>query len=507
MNIKDAKIEIEHTLRAYNRKDSGGRYLYPRIRQRPILLIGPPGIGKTAIVEQVAEECQVGLVSYTITHHTRQSAIGLPHIEKHFYKGQELTVTEYTMSEIIASVYACMERCGKEEGILFIDEINCVSETLAPTMLQFLQNKTFGSHRVPDGWLIVAAGNPPEYNKSVREFDIVTLDRVRKIELQENLDVWEEYAWEHQVHSAILSYLAVHRNNFYQVENTVDGKFFVTARGWEDLSEILKSYEELQIPVNWELVMEFLQKEEVARDFAAYYHLYQQYGKDYAVREILNGTLGEEDYTERISMMKKAGFDERITVTELLLHGLLSDFQKYADEDAFLTRMHVILKELKKVIGKSEDVQIAVSLFLSGQEEALDIKEKHELVSQKEAELEHSVLTELKEGLAALQSAYLHDAEAGFALIRERFLNLLEKRASQIDEIKRNLEHAFEFLEKSCGDGQELVLLVSALSRNETARLFLSIHECESYLKYSEKLLYREREKELQKACEEILAK
>lgn len=80
MNIKDAKQEISNTLRAYHRKDENGRYAYPLIRQRPILLMGPPGIGKTAIMEQVAKECEVGLVSYTITHHTRQSAIGLPHI-------------------------------------------------------------------------------------------------------------------------------------------------------------------------------------------------------------------------------------------------------------------------------------------------------------------------------------------------------------------------------------------------------------------------------------------
>ena len=57
-------------------------------------------------------------------------------------------MSEYTMSEIIASVYEMMEKSGKKEGILFLDEINCVSETLAPSMLQFLQYKTFG--KTPD---------------------------------------------------------------------------------------------------------------------------------------------------------------------------------------------------------------------------------------------------------------------------------------------------------------------------------------------------------------------
>ena len=138
------------------------------------------------------------------------------------------------MSEIIASIYDQIEQSGIHEGILFLDEINCVSETLAPTMLQFLQYKTFGNHRVPDGFVIVTAGNPPEYNKSVRDFDIVTYDRVKRIYIEEDFSVWKEYAYKAQIHGAILSYLEIKKNNFYSVVSDLDGKRFVTARGWED---------------------------------------------------------------------------------------------------------------------------------------------------------------------------------------------------------------------------------------------------------------------------------
>ena len=80
MNIKQAKEQIKNAMTAYFTRDELGNYAIPIEKQRPVLLIGPPGIGKTAIMEQVAAELGVGLVSYSMTHHTRQSALGLPFI-------------------------------------------------------------------------------------------------------------------------------------------------------------------------------------------------------------------------------------------------------------------------------------------------------------------------------------------------------------------------------------------------------------------------------------------
>lgn len=318
MNIAQAKDEIKHTVQAYLKKDAQGNYRIPAIRQRPILLIGPPGIGKTQIMEQIATECGVGLVAYTITHHTRQSAVGLPMITQEIYEGETYSVTEYTMSEIIASVYRCMREQGKKEGILFIDEINCVSETLTPAMLQFLQCKTFGNRAVPQGWIIVAAGNPPEYNKSVRDFDMVTLDRVRSIDVEADLDIWMNYAADRHIHGVILSYLQLRRKNFYRIETDVDGLRFVTARGWEDLGVLMQMYEELDIPVTEDIVREYLRLPEVAEDFFSYYELYRKYEDDYNIREILRGQAQPAVF-ERLM---KAGFDERLSVVNLLLDAL-----------------------------------------------------------------------------------------------------------------------------------------------------------------------------------------
>ncbi len=505
MNIKEAKTEIIRTLKAYHEKDEEGRYVYPLVRQRPILLMGPPGIGKTAIMEQIARECGVGLVSYTITHHTRQSAIGLPHIETRNYDGRQMQVTEYTLSEIIASVYECMERTGRREGILFIDEINCVSETLAPTMLQFLQNKTFGTHKVPEGWLIVAAGNPREYNKSVREFDIVTLDRVRRIDVEADCDVWMSYAWQQNIHGAILSYLQIRREAFYQVQSEGDQKTFVTARGWEDLSEIMKGYEKLGEPVTADLVKEYLQKEDVARDFAAYYQIYQKYQTDYAIPEILQDLCAQDAYRMRVDMAQKAAFEERFTVVGLVLAYLGRSFEAVCEGEASLDALYKAWKHYQD-LGKTGERAEDLDGYISERRRSLKSRQETDLLTPEEERKEQWVLQQLDEANLTIKKAHITDSTHKQAQIKRLFDGQQEALAAKTSALKKELDRAFLFLDDCFGDEQEMLLFVTGLTQNEKASEFIAAHGCDAYFRYSKRMLHRRREKELQEACRDLLS-
>ena len=346
MNIKEAKNEIINSMKSYFSKDEFGNFRIPNQKQRPIFMIGPPGIGKTAIMEQISQDMGVGLVTYSMTHHTRQSALGLPYIAKRTYKGLEYDVSEFTMSEIIASVYNMIEEHGHDEGILFLDEVNCVSETLAPIMLQFLQYKIFGMHSVPEGWIIVTAGNPPEYNKSVREYDIATWDRLKKIEVQPDYGVWKEYAYKSGIHGSISSYLEIRKDDFYKVETTVDGKRFVTPRGWEDLSQIIKLYEENYINVTQKLVEQYLQHETIAKKFSVYYDLYNKYKVDYQIDKILMGTESE---TIR-NQARNAKFDERLTLLSLLIDSISITIRAAREKEQTIGELIKIIKNIKTCV-------------------------------------------------------------------------------------------------------------------------------------------------------------
>ena len=487
MNIKQAKEEIKHTVQAYLSKDAFGEYKIPAVRQRPVLLIGPPGIGKTQIMEQIARECEIGLVAYTITHHTRQSAVGLPFIKEEQYDGKTYSVTEYTMSEIIASVYRKIEEGGRKEGILFIDEINCVSETLAPTMLQFLQCKTFGNQAVPEGWIIAAAGNPPEYNKSVRDFDMVTLDRVRCMNIEADLGVWKEYAREKRLNSAILSYLELRPKNFYRVEADVDGLQFVTARGWEDLSNLMDVYEKLGIPVDEEIIHEFLRHEDVAEDVSAYFDLYKKYQDDYGIAEILEGKVKPSVYAR----IDQAAFDERLSVVNLLLDGVSNVFYQIQREREITDAWYDFLKEYRQKLKNSLQAKGIFETILAEKTASDEQNEKQQFVSKAQSDRARSLNEKLKECAKKIVAEETINIEetALFALAKEPFDAQCEKLQSLENQGIETLEHAFTFMEQAFSDGQEMVVFVTELTITPEIAVFLSEHRIERYETYKNQLL------------------
>ena len=492
MNIKKAKGQIKSAMTAYFTKDELGNYVIPIEKQRPVFLVGPPGIGKTAIMEQIASELGVGLLSYSMTHHTRQSAIGLPFISHKEYAGKEYSITEYTMSEIIASVYDLMENSGVREGILFLDEINCVSETLSPLMLQFLQYKVFGRHRVPEGWIVVTAGNPPEYNNSVREFDVVTLDRLKKIEVEPNLEVWKEYAYEAGIHPAVMTFLDIKKACFYSVETTIEGKRFVTPRGWEDLSKMLHLFEKNELKVDEDLIIQYLQDRKIAKEFAVYYDLFVKYQEDYQVDKILNGKADSRIKTRA----KEARFDERLSLVSLILDSVNEDIRTVIDEEELLRSCLECIKQFRQTSAvRKKDPKDEMEKLIAREEKALESARNSGALSQMERNRRQKTILFLKE--LALKIGGEEDAEAAFKLVKKEYNGKVKTLSKEADDVKKRLSNMFLFGEEVFGEGQELLIIVTELTANYNSARFISEFGCEEYFKHNKELLFYERQREI----------
>ena len=487
MNIEAAKTEIKRTLALYLEKDEMGNYLMPQVKQRPLFLVGPPGVGKTAIMEQVAAEEGVALVSYTITHHTRQSAVGLPFIKEREYDGKVYSTTEYTMSEIIASIYESIEKTGIKEGILFLDEINCVSETLAPMMLQFLQEKKFGNFSVPKGWIIVTAGNPAGYNKSVREFDTVTLDRIRQITIEAEYSVWKNYAIKQGVHPAIMSFLEIKKENFYHMETTVEGKRIVTPRGWEDFSVLLWGYEMKGFDISNEVALEFIKDKRIAVDFVNFLELFHKYENKYRIKDILeNGDISAE-----LPGYEEAGFDEKISVVSMMLSGLNNYFIKTYREEEYLKRLFNVLKRAKEEEGyktvcelyeaeRKEYEKLTLGRVLDKVQDKIYLKtisKLSELVALTEGLSEEEFDTKMSEFFAKEKALVIATTEKAEKALSNA-INFMEKYFTPSDDSE----------ELVVASGSEMVYFISELETNYYSMNFIREHSSVDLKKYGKLL-------------------
>ena len=498
MDIAQAKQQVKDTIEAYLATDGHGEPLLPVAQQRPVFLVGAPGIGKTAIMAQIADELGLGLVSYSMTHHTRQSALGLPFIVRREYGGQEYDASEYTMSEIIASVYDCMRDSGRQRGILFLDEINCVSETLYPSMLQFLQFKTFGRHRVPEGWVVACAGNPPEYNRSVHEFDVVTLDRVKRIAVEPDFAAWKAYAAEKGVHPAVLTFLDAKKDRFYAMESTLDGKAFVTARGWDDLSDIIRIYEALGKPVDEGLVSHYVQSPRIAGEFAAYYELFSKYRDDYRIEAILAG----EAPAEVLKRAWEAPFDERLSLIGLLLDSLEAEQREVMERTDVLLGVRDSLRGVKEALAEGAEVRAALDAALAAKERALEMlaasggaSKVRRRVLIEEVALLGALRGKLGAGgaigedaLAALEAAFAEEAQVeGLAAAAEA-----------------RMAAAFAFVEEAFGDAQEMLVLVTELTQRTPSARFVAQYGSEAYYSHNQSMILSDSQRRLRSRVEEL---
>ena len=329
---------------------------------------------------------------------------------------------------------------------------------------------------------------------------MVTLDRVKKIDVEPNFSVWKEFAYTAGVHGAIISYLELKKEIFYQMVNRVDGKRFATARGWQDLSELLAVYEKLGMIVDQEVIFQYIQHEKIAKDFANYLELYYKYQTDYQIQGILEGNVRESVYEK----LKFAPFDERLSVIGLLLAALSEKFENVYDVDVYVTELFDTLKNFRRKLAEDG---VPADILYSMSHELLERAESDRESGRIDRKTEHlqieisktlSVYGQLVKGEGIL------DANTAFECVRAEFVKETERREQTIAEVTENLECAFDFMERAFGESQEMVVFITELTVNFYAAKFLSENESGRFYKYNKGLLANERRASIISGIEEV---
>ena len=403
------------------------------------------------------------------------------------------------MSEIIAAVHRARQESGVAEGILFLDEVNCVSETLAPAMLQFLQYKTFGMHKLPEGWIIVTAGNPPEYNRAAREFDPAMLDRMKRIDVEPDLQVWQEYAAAHGVHPAVTTYLDSKPGSFYNVRAGVKGTRLVTARGWEDLSRMLQAYEAEGIEAERELVRQYLQDDATANEFFAYYELFRKYQDDYKVSEILDGLMSEAI----VDRARAARFDESVALVGLLLDTLLSRVHDAMEMESALKLVRTDLLANKQAL-LGDDAQQAIRRRIDEVALASEVAASKEAVVGDRTVVKAIRLNVLNALRDAIDESYANETNA-FEAAKQAFNMRVKDHEGKLALATASLDNAFVFLDGAYGeDSQQSLIMVTKLSADPVLIRMVSEHGSVEYMKHNKSLLFTDRGLDLLKQIESL---
>lgn len=317
--------------------------------------------------------------------------------------------------------------------------------------------------------------------------------------------VWKEYAYNAGIHPAIMAFLEMNEKWFYRISTTVDGKKYITARGWEDLSTEIQAYERHGFEVKEDLIMQYITDVECARKFSVYYDLFKKYRVDYAISDILNGDIS----TNAVNKAQNAAFDERLSIISMIMEEIGKKSKTVVIEDSSLHDVVKALRVIKKN-AKSDDVSVYQML----QDEVTKIKDTMEkekianaLSSYSKAVMSASI-EHLNKYKSIIDTKELFGASntAQFKAVKDAFTRdtkSLERKQHDADEAMTN---AFVYIDNAWGNDQEMTMFVTKLTVNKYIADYLAQYKNDEYFKHNGSMLIFDEDNELNNEIDAMLA-
>ncbi len=206
--------------------------------QQPVFLWGPPGIGKSQLVAQVAQEKNYKLIDIRAVLLDPVDLRGLPH------------VTAEKEAAWCPPAFLPKQN-SKDKGIVFLDELNAAPPLVQAACYQLVLDRKIGEYILPEGWTVVAAGNGEKDRSVTHRMPTALANRMVHIEMQSSVDDWILWAQQHNIRKEIIAFLRFRPKLLHDFDPQKSAKAFASPRSWAFISQILDA--EADASIEYEL--------------------------------------------------------------------------------------------------------------------------------------------------------------------------------------------------------------------------------------------------------------
>jgi len=199
--------------------------------KRPIFLWGPPGIGKSEVVADVAKELGGLMIDLRMAQMEPTDIRGIPYFNKELNKMDWAPPVDLPDEEL-ASKYPLI--------VLFLDEMNSAPPAVQAAGYQLVLNRQVGKYKLPDNVVIVAAGNRDSDKGVTYRMPMPLANRFIHLEMKADFTSWQAWAVDKKIHKDVVGYLSFAKQDLYDFDNKSSSRAFATPRSWVFVSDLLE---------------------------------------------------------------------------------------------------------------------------------------------------------------------------------------------------------------------------------------------------------------------------
>jgi len=194
----------------------------------PVFIWGPPGIGKSSVVKQIATDHKLEFIDLRLSLLDPTDLKGIPFFDK-------------DNNQAVWASPNFLPTDENSKGILFLDEINTAAPSVQASAYQLVLDRKVGDYSLPDGWSIVAAGNRENDRGVTYRMPPPLANRFVHLEMKVDFEDWKLWAYGVDIDASVIGFLNFDKEKLFDFDPNKNEKSFPTPRSWEYVDKILKS--------------------------------------------------------------------------------------------------------------------------------------------------------------------------------------------------------------------------------------------------------------------------